>query len=124
MLLGDAAWAPTPFTGEGNQLAIIGPWVLAQELSRNPNPLAFEKYEKRLRSYVENAQSIPLGGYMPYLCNPQTSWGIWLFRNFYRLLSLFVRFASWINLSRLLPDQQPHENFDFEIEEVEGKGPR
>ena len=124
VLLGDAAWAPTPFTGEGNQLAIIGPWVLAQELSRNPNPLAFEKYEKRLRSYVENAQNIPLGGYMPYLANPQTSWGIWLFRMFYRLLSLCVRFASWINLSKMLPDQQPHEDFDFEIEEDGGKGPR
>ncbi|ERF72818.1 hypothetical protein EPUS_04253 [Endocarpon pusillum Z07020] len=24
VLLGDAAWAPSPFTGEGNQLAIIG----------------------------------------------------------------------------------------------------
>ena len=124
VLLGDAAWAPTPFTGEGNQLAIIGPWVLAQELSRNPNPVAFEMYEKRLRSYVENAQNIPLGGYAPYLFNPQTSWGIWLFRRMYILLTWVVRFVSWINLARILPDQQPHADFDFEIEEVEVKGAR
>ena len=124
VLLGDAAWAPTPFTGEGNQLAIIAPWVLAQELSRNRNPLAFEKYEKRLRSYVENAQHIPLGGYAPYLFVPQTSWGIWLFRKIYRLLSWIVRLFSWLNLGRMLPDQQPHADFDFEIEEVEEKGQR
>ena len=124
VLLGDAAWAPTPFTGEGNQLAIIGPWVLAQELSRNRNPVAFEMYEKRLRSYVENAQNIPLGGYMPYICNPQTNWGIWLFRTAYRLLSWFVIFLSWTKLTGILPDQQPHEAFDLEVEEVEGKGAR
>ena len=124
VLLGDAAWAPTPFTGEGNQLAIIGPWVLAQELSRNQNPVAFEMYEKRLRSYVENAQNIPLGGYAPYLFNPQTSWGIWVFRTMYILLAWFVRFLSWINLARILPDQQPHADFDFEIEEDEFKGAR
>ena len=124
VLLGDAAWAPTPFTGEGNQLAIIGPWVLAQELSRNRNPVAFEMYEKRLRSYVENAQNIPLGGYAPYLFNPQTSWGIWVFRTMYILLTWFVRFLSWINLARILPDQQPHADFDFEIEEDEFKGAR
>jgi len=122
VLLGDAAWAPSPFTGEGNQLAIMGAWVLAQELSRNRNLVAFEMYEKRLRSYVENAQSIPLGGYGPYLFNPQTSWGIWLLRTIFRLVSWIVHFVSWTKLARMLPDQQPHSDFDLEIEEVEVKG--
>ena len=120
VLLGDAAWAPSPFTGEGNQLAIIGAWVLAQELSRNRNPVAFEMYEKRLRSYVENAQSIPLGGYAPYIFNPQTTWGIWLLRTIVRLISWTVRFISWTNLATMLPDQQQND-FDLEIEEVEAK---
>ena len=120
VLLGDAAWAPTPFTGEGNQLAIIGAWVLAQELSRNRSPLAFEKYEKRLRSYVENSQSIPLGGYAPYIFNPQTTWGIWLLRTIFRLVSWTIRFVSWMNLARVLPDK-PQNEFDLEIEEVEAK---
>ncbi|KAF6220986.1 hypothetical protein HO133_002667 [Letharia lupina] len=120
VLLGDAAWAPTPFTGEGNQLAIIGAWVLAQELSRNRNPVAFETYEKRLRSYVDNAQSIPLGGYAPYIFNPQTTWGIWLLRTIVRLFSWMIRFISWTNLAGMLPDQQQND-FDLEIEEVEAK---
>ena len=120
VLLGDAAWAPTPFTGEGNQLAIIGAWVLAQELSRNRNPVAFEMYEKRLRPYVENAQNIPLGGYAPYIFNPQTTWGIWLLRTVAYLLSWIVRFLSWTNLAKMLPDG--HNNgFDLQIEEVEAK---
>ena len=120
VLLGDAAWAPSPFTGEGNQLAIMGAWVLAQELSRNRSPVAFETYEKRLRSHVENAQSIPLGGYAPYIFNPQTAWGIWLLRVIARLVSWVVRVVSWTNLARMLPDQQ-RDDFDLEIEEVEAE---
>ncbi len=120
VLLGDAAWAPTPFTGEGNQLAIIGAWVLAQEFSRNRNTLAFERYEKRLRSYVENSQNIPLGGYAPYIFNPQTAWGIWLFRTIVRFVSWTIRLISWMNLTRVLPDK-PQNEFDLEIEEVEAK---
>lgn len=124
VLLGDAAWAPSPFTGEGNQLAIMGAWVLAQELSRNRNLVAFEMYEKRLRSYVENAQSIPLGGYAPYIFIPQTSWGIWLLRTFYCLVSWTIRFVLWTKLARMLPDHQQHPDFDLEVEEVEVKGAR
>ncbi|MCJ1434348.1 hypothetical protein MMC27_003715 [Xylographa pallens] len=123
VLLGDAAWAPTPFTGQGNQLAIIGAWVLAQELSKNRNQVAFEMYEKRLRSYVEDSQNIPLRGYAPYICNPQTSSGIWLFRTIFRLVTWVVRFLSWTNLARFLPDVKEWE-FDLEIEEVEVKRPR
>ncbi|MCJ1231359.1 hypothetical protein MMC12_008036 [Toensbergia leucococca] len=120
VLLGDAAWAPTPFTGEGNQLAIIGAWVLAQELSRNRNPVAFEMYEKRLRSYVENAQSIPLSGYAPYIFNPQTAWGIWLLRTIVRFVSWTIRFVSWMGLPNMLSDK-PHNYFDLEVEEREAK---
>ena len=120
VLLGDAAWAPSPFTGQGNQLAIMGAWVLAQELSRNRNSVAFEIYEKRLRSYVENAQRIPLGGYAPYIFIPQTIWGIWLLRTIFRLVSWAIRFISWTNLARMLPDQQ-RDDFDLEIEEAEAE---
>ena len=126
VLLGDSAWAPTPFTGEGNQLAIIGAWVLAQELSRNRNQVGFEMYEKRLRSYVESAQTIPLGGYAPYLFVPQSNLGIWLFRTIFLLASWVVRFFSWTNLPKLLPDKDSaaHADFDLQMEGVEGKGER
>ncbi|KIW58540.1 hypothetical protein PV05_03050 [Exophiala xenobiotica] len=121
-LVGDAAWAPSPFTGEGNQLAIIGAWVLAQEMSRNRSPVAFEMYEKRLRSYVENAQKIPLGGRAPYLFVPQTTCGIWLLRAILCLLSWTVRFISWTKISKMFPDRQQedhHPTFDLEVDEAE-----
>ncbi|KAL9104879.1 MAG: hypothetical protein Q9163_000196 [Psora crenata] len=120
VLLGDAAWAPSPFTGQGIQLAIIGAWILAQELSRNRGPVALENYEKRLCSYVEKGQSIPLGGYAPYIFNPQTAWGIWLLRAIFRLVSWMVRVVSWTKLARMLPDQQ-HDDFDLDIEAIEAE---
>ena len=123
VLLGDAAWAPTPLTGQGNQLAIIGAWVLAQELSRNRSPVAFEKYEKRLRPYVENSQCIPLGGYAPYIFTLQTTWGIWLLRSIFRLMSWIIRFLSWTKVSSLFPSHRDsqRDDFDLELDEAEAK---
>jgi len=123
VLLGDAAWAPTPFTGEGNQLAIIGAWVLAQEMSRNRGPVAFHNYEKRFRKYVENAQDIPLRGYAPYIACPQTWLGIWTFRTSFMLLGYAIKFFSWANLSRFWPagatkEELNHAAFDLEAESV------
>lgn len=121
---GGARWrcslGPVSIYWRRNQLAIIGAWVLAQEMSRHRSPVAFEMYEKRLRSYVENAQSIPLGGYAPYLFNPQTASGIWLLRTIVRLVLSTIRVVSWTGLSRFLPDPK-HEDFDLEIEAVEGE---
>ena len=120
VFLGDSAWAPTPLTGEGNQLAIIGAWVLAQEMSRNRSPAAFEAYERRLRSYVENAQSIPLGGYAPLIFNPQTAWGIWLLRTIMRFVSWVVHTIARTKIARMVPDGS-HNEFNLEIEEARSK---
>ena len=119
VLVGDAAWAPTPFTGQGNQLAIIGAWVLAQEMSRHRSPMAFETYEKRLRKYVESSQNIPLNGYAPYLFNPQTAWGIWILRTLIRLVSLAVKVVSWTGVTKMLPESLGQDDFDLEIKGVE-----
>ena len=117
VLLGDAAWAPTPFTGQGNQLAIIGAWVLAQELSRNRSTVAFEMYEKRLRKYVEQSQRIPLRGYAPYLLNPQTAWGVWVLQTLFRFASLMVNLFSRLHPSKSVPDK-PEFDFDLQIGDV------
>ena len=116
-LVGDAAWAPTPITGQGNQLAIIGAWVLAQELSRNRSVIGFAMYEKRLRSYVEKCQNIPLGGYAPYIFNPESAGGIWLLQTILQFVSWIVWFMTWAKLERLLPDK-PQNEFDLEIEKI------
>lgn len=114
VLLGDSAWAPSPFTGQGNQLALIGAWVLAQELARNRNEAAFEMYEKRLRKYVEECQKIPLGGYAQWVFIPDSRVGIWMVRLFFRVLAWAYRAFVWAGLGRFLPDEQK-DDFDLEI---------
>ena len=94
-LLGDSAWAPTPVTGQGNQLAIIGAWVLAQEMVRDRSPAAFEKYDRRLRKYVEESQHIPLGGRAPQLFNPETAWGIWVLQTTFWLIAKAFTIVNW-----------------------------
>jgi len=88
-LCGDAGYCPSPLTGQGTNLAIIGSYVLAGELTSSPNDptKAFQAYEKRLRGYVEEKQQIPLGGRAPFLVHPKTAWGVWMLRAFFSLIA-------------------------------------
>ncbi|WCE05897.1 FAD-dependent monooxygenase [Pseudoxanthomonas sp. JBR18] len=57
VLLGDAAYCPTPFTGEGTALALVGAYLLAGEIgSGADHARAFTSYEALLRPYVEASQ--------------------------------------------------------------------
>lgn len=75
-VIGDAGYAPSPFTGMGTSIAFIGAYVLAGEISRQPEniPAALESYECVLRPYVESIQKLPPG--IPWIINPQTTLGI------------------------------------------------
>lgn len=59
-LVGDAAFCPSPFTGQGTSLALIGAFVLARELARTPNDHsgAFVRYEERMRPFVLENQDM------------------------------------------------------------------
>jgi 2-polyprenyl-6-methoxyphenol hydroxylase-like FAD-dependent oxidoreductase len=63
-LLGDAAYCPTPLTGLGTTLAVVGAYVLAGELAAagGDHRIAFARYESSLRSYVTECQRLPPGG--------------------------------------------------------------
>ena len=109
VLLGDTAYCPSPLTGQGTNLAILGAYVLASKIVKNPgNPTdAFEQYEKDMRPYVNKVQPIALRGYLPLLVNPDTSWGVWILRT---ILSWVSRLQPWkylpglVNVSYDLPD--------------------
>ena len=109
VLLGDTAYCPSPLTGQGTNLAILGAYVLASKIVKNPeNPTdAFEQYEKDMRPYVNKVQPIALRGYLPLLINPDTSWGIWILRT---ILSWLLWLQPWkylpalVNVSYDLPD--------------------
>ncbi len=73
--LGDTAYAPTPLTGMGTSLAIVGAYVLAGELSElkdgeHPSR-ALEAYETKFRPFVEETQQIPW--FVPGFMHPRTA---------------------------------------------------
>jgi 2-polyprenyl-6-methoxyphenol hydroxylase-like FAD-dependent oxidoreductase len=73
VLLGDAGYCPTPLTGLGTSLALVGAYILAGELADARDEAtgageedavqgAFHRYETRMRPYVEQGQELPPGG--------------------------------------------------------------
>jgi 2-polyprenyl-6-methoxyphenol hydroxylase-like FAD-dependent oxidoreductase len=57
-LTGDAAWCASPRSGMGTTLAVVGAYVLAQELRRGGGDYAaaFERYQRLLEPYVARCQ--------------------------------------------------------------------
>lgn len=76
-LLGDAGYCPTPLTGLGTSLALVGAYVLAGELAaHDDHHVAFARYEQVMRPYVKQAQQLPPGGVRSYA--PKGAIGIWM----------------------------------------------
>jgi len=83
-LLGDAAWCASPVSGMGTSLSIVGAYVLAGELAAHVHHRdAFRGYERIMRPYVEQAQSLPPG--TPQLANPTSKAGVAAFRTALRV---------------------------------------
>ncbi len=64
VVLGDAGYSPSPLTGLGTSLALVGAYTLAGELATagGDHTAAFAAYESALRGYVTQAQQLPPGG--------------------------------------------------------------
>jgi len=77
-LVGDAAYSPSPVTGLGTSLALVGAYVLAGELARSSGAydVAFARYESVMRDYVKQCQELPPGGLEGML--PRTRRAIWM----------------------------------------------
>lgn len=60
VLLGDASYCPSPASGQGTSLALVGAYILAGELAAASGDytVAFAQYEKHLRPYVEQNQKL------------------------------------------------------------------
>ena len=117
-VVGDAGYAPSPFSGMGTSIAFIGAYVLAGEISRQPNniPAALESYERVLRPYVESIQKLPPG--IPWIVNPQSTLGVRVFETVVwgagvlsatGLATLFSKLAAYLPIggdSFKLPDYE------------------
>jgi len=59
-LIGDAGYCPTPYTGQGTSLALVGAYLLAWELAQSAHDpaRAFARYEEKMRPFVNQNQAI------------------------------------------------------------------
>lgn len=109
--VGDAAYAPTPMTGSGAVLAILGGYIIAGELSKlqagqHPRE-AFKAYEAVLRPYVEEVQNLP--SFVPGVMCPKTWWHRSLLQNVIWL------FATYVSIPFLRPKETRHGESSFEL---------
>ncbi|KAH6648799.1 hypothetical protein BKA67DRAFT_575842 [Truncatella angustata] len=109
--LGDTAYAPSPLTGMGTSLAMIGAYVLAGELSslgEGESPAkALQTYETKLRPFVADSQKIPF--FVPGIAHPEAAWTRWLYQSIGWALSKAAGFR-W--LANKFPDvESQHDNF-------------
>src|SRR5258708_7295587 len=77
-LIGDAGYSPSPVTGLGTSLALVGAYVLAGELARSNGAydVAFARYDSAMRDYVKQCQELPPLGLEGML--PRTRLAIWI----------------------------------------------
>ncbi|GGX80075.1 FAD-dependent monooxygenase [Streptomyces fructofermentans] len=59
-LLGDAGYCPSPLSGQGTSLALVGAYVLADCLAQAPGDhrAAYSRYEQRMRPFVDLNQAL------------------------------------------------------------------
>lgn len=85
-MTGDAAFCPSPLTGMGVSLSVVGAYILAGELSRHDNYTdAFAAYDKAFRPYVTKIQKLPPG--VPWLAHPKTKFGIFILNAILNVIS-------------------------------------
>lgn len=93
----DAAYAPTPLTGKGAPLAILGSYVLAGEISKlqegqHPSA-ALEAYEAAFKPFTKEIQQIP--SFIPGIVHPAAEWHRILIRGLIWTLSQVAK-QHWL----------------------------
>lgn len=90
-LIGDAGYAPSPLSGQGTSLALVGAYVLAGELAAAQGDYvkAFSQYEDMLRNFVKKNQDLAKIG--ASIMSGDSSWMAWLHQLLLRLMP-----KSWI----------------------------
>ena len=103
VLLGDAGYCPSSFTGMGTTLSLVGAYVLAGELTKSSDDVdaALKAYETIMQQPVKECQQ--LAGWIRDGSGiyPQSSWGIWAANQVVWMLSilridLLVSALAWV----------------------------
>jgi 2-polyprenyl-6-methoxyphenol hydroxylase-like FAD-dependent oxidoreductase len=98
VLLGDAAYGGT-LGGQGTSLAVVGAYVLANELQQGDAPeQAFARYEQKLRPYASGCQkgATRVGGFFA----PRSAFGIGCRNAMYRFLTSRLMAGAFERLVR------------------------
>ncbi|RJQ79382.1 FAD-dependent oxidoreductase [Pseudonocardiaceae bacterium YIM PH 21723] len=76
VLVGDAGYCATPFSGQGTSLALVGAYVLAGELAAadGAHRVAFGRYERVLREFVLRNQALAQSSVRAFQSGRFTLW--------------------------------------------------
>jgi 2-polyprenyl-6-methoxyphenol hydroxylase-like FAD-dependent oxidoreductase len=92
VLLGDAAYGPSPMSGQGTSLAMIGGYLLAHRIATATDlSMAFTLWERDFRPNVLSNQALATGGMSTLL--PASRWGIFARNQSMRVLPLLARYG-------------------------------
>ena len=94
-LVGDAGYCPSPLSGQGSSLALVGAYVLASELraADGDHRDAFARYQQRMQDFVERNQQIATGNAKRF--TPTSRRQIWLQNQGIRALP-YMPGKNWI----------------------------
>ena len=93
VLVGDAGYGPSPLSGQGTSLALVGAYVLAAEIAAAPDhQAACTRYQELMTGFVRQNQQIAVGNAKRFL--PSTRRQAWLQNQTIRALS----YLPWKNL--------------------------
>jgi 2-polyprenyl-6-methoxyphenol hydroxylase-like FAD-dependent oxidoreductase len=108
VLLGDSGYCPSPFTGLGTNLCLVGAYVLAGELARQGNDVkgALKSYEEKMRPFIDECQQFS-SRTMEFLF-PSSRLGIWAMHNLIWAVS---------KVAGLFPQPQRRDNRDERLPE-------
>jgi 2-polyprenyl-6-methoxyphenol hydroxylase-like FAD-dependent oxidoreductase len=94
-LVGDAGYCPSPLSGQGSSLALVGAYVLACELraADGDHQDAFAHYQQRMQDFVSRNQQIAIGNAKRFI--PTSRRAIWLQNQSIRALP-YMPGKNWI----------------------------
>lgn len=108
--LGDTAYAPSPLTGMGASLAILGAYTMAGEFTKtglDAHPAeALRKYEAAFRPSVEKTQHVP--SIFPGIVFPTTRFQRWVLQS---VMSTLSRVLALKFLTSWWPEKEPEVDF-------------
>ncbi|CEP60593.1 uncharacterized protein LALA0_S01e14466g [Lachancea lanzarotensis] len=89
VLVGDSGYGPSPFTGLGTTLALLGAYTLAGELTKHGDNMgeALRNYENKMKPFIQEYQQIPSTALSLVFVSSRPA--VWLLNQFAWVLSKF-----------------------------------